>query len=98
LRQSNPIRHILDSIQRRNKAVRKPGSNLGVFVTFLGVGLLVALAIIPGLDMLAWHILKPEGFWQEIIVAGVELVTLVPRIFAAVMLFLALGKLGAEVA
>lgn len=76
----------------------KKSNNMWVFATSLGIALLISLAIIPGLDILAWHVLKPEGFWQEIIVAGVELVTLVPRIFAAIMLFIVIAKIGAEIA
>ena len=74
------------------------GTNLVVFGLGLLIALFVAAAIIPGVDFLAWHFLRPVGFWQEIILIIIEAVTFVPRIFIATFLFAAIGKFAAEIA
>lgn len=76
----------------------KAGTNYVVFGLFLLIATIVAAAIIPGADILAWHLLKPEGYWQGIVLILVELATAWPRGVGAFLLWLLIAKVGAEVA
>ena len=74
------------------------GTNYAVFGIGLLVATIVALAIIPGLDILARHLLKPEGYGQGIILLALEILTAPPRLFFAIMLWLGISKFAAEIA
>lgn len=52
---------------------------------FLGFILMTGLAatVIPGLDILAWYLLQPHGFWQRIILIGIELLSTWARLVLA---------------
>ena len=72
-------------------------TNYVLFGVWLLGAALVALSIIPGLDFLAWHLLQPTGFWQRIILLGLEAITGFPRFLLASFLFLTIAGLAAEV-
>lgn len=40
----------------------------------------VALGIIPGLDILAWHILNPTTFAQKFLIVALEILTMWARV------------------
>jgi hypothetical protein len=71
--------------------VRKKDIVVGFFVL---VAFLVALTIIPGLDILAWHLLRPTGFWERLVLLVVEAITLWPRVILAVLLWAGFIKLA----
>jgi hypothetical protein len=75
----------------------KYGTNYAVFGIFLVIATILALGIIPGLDILAWHLLKPEGYWQGLVLIAVETVTAWPRIACAFLLWAVISAFGAEV-
>ena len=64
---------------------------------FLPVAILAALAFlffIPGMDVAAWWIMHPAGFWQRTVVISIECLTVIPRFMFAVFiggLILAIG-------
>lgn len=51
----------------------------------LAFGFFIGLLIIPGLDVLLWYLLHPTGFWQRVVVLGIEFITALPRIFLAIL-------------
>jgi hypothetical protein len=51
---------------------------------------LAALSIIPGLDILAWHLLQPDTFWQRLILIVVEVFTMWPRVALGMLVWTAL--------
>ena len=56
---------------------------------------LVALSIIPGLDILAWHLLHPATFWQRLILVVVEVFTMWPRVALGALVWSALTAVSA---
>lgn len=72
-------------------------TNYVVFGLFLILATLVALLLILGADILAWHFLRPQGYWQGLALIIVEAFTILPRGFFAVMSWLLISKFGAEV-
>jgi hypothetical protein len=75
----------------------KYGTNYAVFGFFVVLATIIALCLIPGLDVLAWHFLKPEGFWQSIILIAIEIATAWPRIFAGMLIWLGVVAFGKEI-
>jgi len=74
------------------------GTNYAVFGIGVLLATVVALSIIPGLDILAWHLLKPEGYWQGIILIALEILTAIPRTFFAFLVWAGIAKAAAEIA
>lgn len=68
--------------------------------TLFGVGIVlaavVAVAIIPGLDFLAWYSLHPVDYWQRVVLVGIELFTAVPRGIFAFLIAVGIVKIAAE--
>ena len=67
--------------------------------TLFGIGIifatLAALSIIPGLDILAWHLLHPATFWQRLILVVVEVFTMWPRVALGALVWSALTAVSA---
>ena len=57
----------------------------------------VALSIIPGLDIAAWLTFQPANFWQKLILGTVEVVTLWPRLLLGGLIFGLGSKLALEI-
>ena len=71
--------------------------NYVLFSLALLFATVVALSIIPGLDILAWHFLHPETFWQRFGLAAIEALTLWPRIAFWIFAWVGISAIGAAV-
>ena len=58
------------------------------------VAILLALIVVPGLDILAWHLLKPSGFVQRAIVLAIEWISLWPRVILGFLIWVGVSKLS----
>jgi hypothetical protein len=47
--------------------------------------ILIFLAMCPGLDILAWKLLHPEGFYEQVLLVVIELVTFGPRVLVGAL-------------
>ncbi len=68
-----------------------------IFWLGLLVATIIALFISPGCDLLVWHFLHPQGFWQRVVLIVLEGVTLFPRGIGAFVVWVFIGKLFAEI-
>ena len=75
----------------------KHGPNYVLFSLVLVFATAVALSIIPGLDILAWHLLHPVTFWQRFGLVAVEALTAWPRFVFGMFVWGALTAIGAKI-
>jgi len=68
-----------------------------VFWVLFFIAIIGAAAIIPGLDFLAWYVLKPVGFMQKFAVLGVEGITAAPRAALGFLFFGITASIAAKI-
>jgi hypothetical protein len=90
-------KHLYDKKEIKRRMMRQDTFNYTLFGIVFFVTILICALVIPGLDMLAWHLLPPQGFWQKMILIAGEFISLWPRIVLDTFIFVGGTAFGNEI-